>query len=92
MKRAAWIQSLSGLPFSRIAEAIRAADQAMAQSTSFVNDFLEDVIMFGFLSVSAFATIGATIGFCIRERYVEAQWPLGQNVSASITRARKRFN
>ena len=54
MKSAAWIQSLSGLPFSTIADPIRAADQAIAHSTSSVNDFLEDVIMFCFLSASTF--------------------------------------
>lgn len=46
MKRAAWIQSLAGLPFSRMADPIRATDQAIEKSTSLVIDFLEDGIMF----------------------------------------------
>ena len=43
MKRAAWNQSLIGLPFSTIAEPIMAAAQASAHSTSFVDDCSEDV-------------------------------------------------
>lgn|GEM_PF-5078666 len=45
IKRAAWIHSLTGLPFSTIAGPIMAAAHASAQSTSFVDDGLEDVIM-----------------------------------------------
>lgn len=53
MKRAAWIQSLSGFPFSRMAEPIMAADQAIAHSKRVVNDCLEDEFMFCFLSTWA---------------------------------------
>ena len=43
MKRAAWTQSLTGLPFSKMAEAIMATAHAMAQSTRVVNRFVDDL-------------------------------------------------
>ena len=52
MKSAAWIQSLSGLPFRTMADPIMAADQAIAHSTSLVNDCLEDEIIFFPISLS----------------------------------------
>ncbi len=45
MKRAAWIQSLIGLPLSRIAEAIMAIAHAIAQRTRVVNRFVEEVLI-----------------------------------------------
>jgi hypothetical protein len=41
IKRAAWTQSLIGLPLKRIAEAIMAIAQTIAQRTSVVRCFLE---------------------------------------------------
>jgi hypothetical protein len=45
MKRAAWTQSLIGLPLSRIAETIMATAHAIAQRTSVVNRFVEELLI-----------------------------------------------
>ena len=45
IKRAAWTQSLTGLPFSRIAEAIMATAQAIAQRMRVVNRFVEELVI-----------------------------------------------
>jgi hypothetical protein len=45
MKRAAWTQSLTGLPFSRIAEAIIATAQAIAQRIRFVSRLFEELVI-----------------------------------------------
>ena len=43
MKRAAWTQSLIGLPLSRIAEAIMTTAHAIAQRMRVVNCFVEEL-------------------------------------------------
>lgn len=45
MKRAAWTQSLTGLPLSRIAEAIMATAHAIAQRISVLNRFADELVI-----------------------------------------------
>jgi len=68
-----------------MAEPIRAADQAIAHSTSLVNDLLEDRLMFRFPLASTFATMVGTIRLCISERYLATKCVLIKKVNNRLT-------